>query len=119
MAEMTLDEAERTLTKARKWNSNGGLTDLQLARKLHNSLRDGGFTMAFFSLTFLKLSGHQDWDRKITWGFGLTILALSFYMVFQSSRYSKIRELFESLAPQHLENLKPRSQPEPLSEDSQ
>ncbi len=106
MAKITIEQAESLLAKARKWSNDDSLTDLQLARKQHNALRDGAFSMMFFSLMLVRVALSQDWDGIPGWGLGLMIFTLVFYMIYQSSRYSKVRELFESAAPQSLEELK-------------
>ena len=112
MAKMTLERAERILGKARNWYSQD-MTDLQLAKKLESAKRDGGFTMLIFSLTFLKFSNHKNWDTMVTWGFFIGIVGFSIFLIIQSSRYSKIRELFEEAGPQKLADLKSFSPEKP------
>lgn len=114
MAKITIEQAERILGKARRWNSGGGLTDLQLARERHNALRDSGYTMIVFSLGLVRVAQGQDWDAIVGWSLALFIFTFGGYMIYQSSRYSKIRELFESAAPQSLAELKPHIERPPL-----
>jgi hypothetical protein len=105
MAKMTRERAGSILGKARNWYSQD-MTDLQLAKKLESANRDGGFTMAFASLTSLKFSNHKNWDSMVSWGLFLGIVGFAIFLIIRSSRYSKIRELFEEAVPQNLADLK-------------
>ena len=89
------------------------MTDLQLAKKLESANRDGGFTMAFASLTFLKFSNHKNWESMVSWGCILGIVGFDIFLIIRSSRYSKIRELFENSGPQNLADLKSSSLDKP------
>jgi hypothetical protein len=105
MAKMTLERAERILGKTRNWYSQD-MTDLQRVKKLESAKRDGGFGMLIFSLTFLRFSNYKDWDTMVTWALLLGFMGFAIFLIIQSSRYSKIRELFEEAGPQNLADLK-------------
>lgn len=113
MAEMTPERAETILARARSWHSFGDMTDVQLARRMETLKRDGGFTMAFASLTFMKYGLHRDWSSTVTFGFFAGMVGFAIYMITDSSRFSKIRQLFEEAGPQHLADLKSTSSDKP------
>jgi hypothetical protein len=108
MAKMTLEMAGSILGKARNWYSHD-MTDLQLAKKLESANRDGGYTMAILGLTFLKFSNHRTWEPMVGWSLALGMVGFAIFMIIKSSRYAKIRELFEDAGPQNLGDLKPSS----------
>lgn len=112
MAKMTLEKAESILEKVRNWYFQD-MTDLKLAKKLESANRDGGCTMAFASLTFLKFSNYKNWESMVSWAFLLGIMGFSIFLIIRSSRYSKIRELFEDAGPQNLADLKSSSPDKP------
>ena len=102
---MTIERAEVILAKARSWQTFDGMTDVQLARKMETTQRDAGFAMAFFSLTYLKITVDYDWTFVATWGFFFGMIGLATYMMICSSRFSKVRQLFENAGPQNLRDL--------------
>lgn len=104
MAEMTIEKAKLILEKARISRS-GNLTDLELVKKLEITYRDSGLKLAFASLIFLRFANHKNWELVMTVGFLIGILAFAIFLLVRSERYSKIRGLFESQAPQYLDQL--------------
>ncbi len=103
-----MSKAEKMISKARSWSVREGLSDVAIARKLHEFNKDLGYIVGGFSLFIVFCSKNKPWEISgILVGFSGLLWAC--YLLHLSHSYSQIREMFDAAGPQWLQELKSTS----------
>jgi hypothetical protein len=109
MAEMTIERADRILEAYRSHGSFRNMTDFGIAKALHARSANTSISAAFFVMLNLMQYVSGSSNRYLHLGTAIVTFLIAVYFHFKARRFNQIRDLFESQAPQHLNQLEPGS----------